>query len=64
MIIHSHRRIISAPKAQKQPEPQIIVEEKLAEEVIVKKTSSKNKAKKIIEELEFEEFEQEFLSEN
>jgi hypothetical protein len=54
MIIYSHRKSVSAPVAQKQPEPQPIVEKKPEKKEEIKKVSSQNKVKKILEEIEEE----------
>ena len=58
MIIKSRKRTVSAPVAPKQPEPQRIVEKKPEKKEEIKKISSQNKMKRILEELE-EEFTQE-----
>jgi hypothetical protein len=54
MIIHSHRKTVSAPVAPKQPEPQRIVEKKPEKKEEFKKISSQNTVKRILEELEEE----------
>lgn len=54
MIIHSHRKTVLAPVAPKQPEPQRIVEKKPEKKEEIKKISSQNKVKRILEELEEE----------
>ena len=55
MIIKPRNRTASAPVAPKQPEPQHIVEKKPEKKEEIKKISSQNKMKRILEELE-EEF--------
>ena len=54
MIIYSHRKTVNAPVAKKQPEPQPIVEKKPEKKEEIKKISSQNKMKRILEELEEE----------
>ena len=54
MIIKSRRRTVSAPVAPKQPEPQPNVEKKPEKKEEIKKISSQNKVKRILEELEEE----------
>ena len=54
MIIKSRRRTVSAPVAPKQPEPQPKVEKKPEKKEEIKKISSQNKVKRILEELEEE----------
>lgn len=54
MIIKPRKRTASAPAAQKQPEPQRIVEKKPEKKEEIKKISSQNKVKRILEELEEE----------
>ena len=54
MIIHSHRKTVSALVAPKQPEPQPKVEKKPETKEEIKKISSQNRVKKILEELEEE----------
>ena len=54
MIIKPRKRTASAPVAPKQPEPQRIVEKKPERKEEIKKISSQNKVKRILEELEEE----------
>lgn len=54
MIIKPRKRTASAPVAQKQPESQRIVEKKPEKKEEIKKISSQNKVKRILEELEEE----------
>lgn len=54
MIIKPRKRTASAPVAPKQPEPQRIVEKKPEKKEEIKKISSQNKVKRILEELEEE----------
>ena len=54
MIIHSRRKTVSNPVAPKQPEPQLPVEKKPEIKEEVKKISSNNRVKKILEEIEEE----------
>ena len=53
MIIHSRRKTVSTPVAQKQPEPQLPVEKK-PEKKRIKENSTQSRVKKILEELEEE----------